>query len=468
MDLQSWAVEEFGHADVGDARRRKRLVRMAARVAEAPAGTVSAVFRTTAEREGAYRLLSNENVDWKEIAKASHVACVERCRGERVVFVAEDGSSLNITDTGQEKGTGPIGARGKGARGFQLMNAIAITLYGVPVGLCGQTWWARAEEADTRNGKAKRAEEKETRHWYELAGEVDALFKNHGDKDTIPWFQFDRGGDAWTVLADANRAGRWVTVRSSSDRRVESGSDEKRRYLRETVDAAPVLGAYRLPVTGAGGRAPRTATMEVRACPVTLHMTDDRSSKVHLAPVWAVSTKEVGTTPDGEKPLHWLLLTTRPVLGLEDAQLTIYGYTQRWRVEEFHKAWKTGACDVEDVQLRHEDGIRAWATLLAAAAMRLLRMTYLSRHTPDRPATEEFSVDEIHAVHLARDTDWNGRRIPTIGQMTRWIADLGGYVGKSSGGPPGMIILARGWERVAPIVPIVARLRRFPGGNRTM
>lgn len=468
MDLQNWGEEEFGSVDLGDVRRRKRLVQMAVRVAEAPAGTVSAVFRTTAEREGAYRLLSNENVDWKEIARASHVACVERCRGERVVFVAEDGSSLNITDGTREKGTGPIGARGKGARGFQLMNAIAITLEGVPVGICGQTWWSRDEVADQRSDKAKRTEEKETRHWYEVAREVGDLFKKHGDGDTIPWFQYDRGGDAWPVLLDAKNTGQWVTIRSSSDRRIADAPDGKRRYLRATVAGAPLLGSYNLRVTGAGGRTARTAIMEVRACPVTLHMTDDRTSQTHEVDVWAVSTKEVGTTPPGETPLHWLLLTTRPVFHLEDAQLTIYGYAQRWRVEEFHKAWKSGFCDVEDVQLRSEDGIRAWGTLLAAAAMRLLRMTYLSRQEPDLPATTEFSVDEIHAVHMAMDKDWNGKRIPTIGQMTRWIADLGGYVGKSSGGPPGMIVLARGWERVAPIARVVSRLHRFRSRGKEM
>ncbi len=465
MDIQSWSKEEFGSANLGDARRQKRLVQMAARVAEAPAGTVSAVFRTAAEREGAYRLLSNENVDWREIAKASHRACIERCHGERVVFVAEDGSSLNITDGTGEKGTGPIGARGIGARGFQLMNAIAITLDGVPVGICGQTWWARSEEADGRSNKTKKTEEKETRHWYELAAQVRETFQTHGDGDTIPWFQYDRGGDAWPVLVDAQNAGQWVTVRSSADRRISDGPDGKRRYLHTTVESSPLLGGYKLKVTGNGGRVPRTAMMEVRACPVTLHMTDDRTSRIHRVQVWAVSAKEVGTAPAGEKPLHWLLLTTRPVLGLDDAFLTIYGYSQRWRVEEFHKAWKSGACDVEDVQLRSEDGIRAWGTLLAAAAMRLLRLTYLSRTEPDRPATEEFSHDEIHAVYMARGQDWNRKRIPTLGQVTRWIADLGGYVGKSSGGPPGMIILTRGWERVAPIVPIIARLRRLQAGG---
>lgn len=38
--------------------------------------------------------------------------------------------------------------------------------------------------------------------------------------------------------------------------------------------------------------------------------------------------------------------------------------------------------------------------------------------------------------------------IPTIGQVTRWLADTGGYTGKSSGGPPGSTPIRRGLERV--------------------
>ncbi|MCL2725021.1 MAG: hypothetical protein FWD69_11355 [Polyangiaceae bacterium] len=38
--------------------------------------------------------------------------------------------------------------------------------------------------------------------------------------------------------------------------------------------------------------------------------------------------------------------------------------------------------------------------------------------------------------------------IPTMAQAVRWLADLGGYTGKSSGGPPESITLRRGLERV--------------------
>jgi len=457
MDAVRWSKEEFGGAQLGDVRRLDRLLAIAAQVAQWPAGTVSAVFPKAAERQGAYRFMSSKYVEPDVVAGSSHSACVSRCLGEEFVFVPEDGSSLNITDATHTKGTGPIGARKMGARGFQIMNAVAVRKDGVPLGICGQAWWSREEKADHRSGKSKRTDEKETKHWGEVMSKVRERFSGTG---TIPWFQLDRGGDAWPVFLEAQQSAQWVTVRSSSDRRIVDRSTSKRQYLREAMAATPVLGSYNLLVTGGHGRAPRIARMEVRTRPVVLLMTDDRTSQTHECLVWCVSTVESGTVPAGEKPLDWMLLATRPVRNLADAKLTIFGYSLRWRVEEFHKAWKSGACDVEDLQLHSEGAIRTWATILAAAAMRLLRMTYLSRNEPDLPATEEFTTDEIHAVHIARKKEWNGKRLPTIAQLTLWIADLGGYAAKSNG-PPGMIVLARGWRRVAPIVPVVARLRNL-------
>jgi hypothetical protein len=34
--------------------------------------------------------------------------------------------------------------------------------------------------------------------------------------------------------------------------------------------------------------------------------------------------------------------------------------------------------------------------------------------------------------------------VPSIEQATLWLAELGGYTGKSSGGPPGAVTIARG------------------------
>ncbi|WP_338046665.1 transposase [Polyangium spumosum] len=154
-------------------------------------------------------------------------------------------------------------------------------------------------------------------------------------------------------------------------------------------------------------------------------------------------------------------MTNHPITTLEDACLVVFGYTQRWRIEEFHRTWKQGGCNVEATQLQTSEHVKRWATLLAAVAMRIERLKYLSRNQPDLPATEELSRYEIDALILKRRKRKNPGipdGILTIGIATQWIAELGGYTGKSSGGPPGSITIGRGLERLAPVAETLQQL----------
>jgi hypothetical protein len=139
------------------------------------------------------------------------------------------------------------------------------------------------------------------------------------------------------------------------------------------------------------------------------------------------------------------------------AQQVVHGYATRWRIEEFHRIWKTGGCNVEDTQMRELEHIVRWATLHASVAMRLLRLTYLARTAAQQPATVELSRHEIDAVILSRKPKGARRGdTPTIGVIVAWIADEGGYTGKSSGGPPGAVVIARGLERIQVIAKVLA------------
>jgi hypothetical protein len=450
----AWAREEFGSAQLGDARRTARLVRMAARAAVAPAGKISEVFCNPAERQGAYDFLESPHIRSDALIAALVRACADRCAEYPFVFVPVDGTSLTLVDTERAKDFGAIGTYESGARGLKVIDAVAVSPQGVPLGIAALEWWTRPNERPRerdRPNAARKVKDKETQHWIEAVEYVSTSFAECAPS-TRAWFQLDREGDAWTILKSLEASGQWFTVRSRSDRRLHT-SARSPHYLRETLRRTHPVTVDRLHVPAGHGRAERQARMELRAATVTLDLRDGWT-KVHtrltLNAVWA---REAGTTPRGEKPLDWLLLTNHPVETVDDVRLVVFGYTQRWRIEDFHRTWKGGCCRVEQTQLHSKEHVINWATILAAVAVRIERLKHLSRTTPDLPADVELAPLEIQALLvLKRSQRKRNERIPdttpTIGQATLWIAELGGYTGKSSGGPPGSITIGRGLEQI--------------------
>lgn len=106
--LQTRADGEFVGLDLGDARRVRRLKRVAMQAAERPAGQNSAVFPNTADRQGVYGFLENPAISGQAIALASHRATALRCAKEPNDFVALDGSSLALTDVRSLTQFGPV------------------------------------------------------------------------------------------------------------------------------------------------------------------------------------------------------------------------------------------------------------------------------------------------------------------------------------------------------------------------
>jgi hypothetical protein len=449
----AWAVEEFGGADLGDARRTARVVAMAQRLAERPAGKVTDAFPTSAERQGAYGLLENEQVLFESLVDAAGCACARRAAHEPFVYVPVDGTSATLTDTHGAKGFGVIGTYAAGARGLKVLSAIAVQPGGAPLGLCAQQMWMReSTRPNQRSRLMRRVHEKETRHWINTIRTTAARFEDDAP-DTRCWFQLDREGDAWPILQTlSSLQPHWFTVRSAWNRRVRRARG-KICYLRQVLERERVLGRVEIEVPPAPGRSGRRAHLSVRAAPVVLDLRDQRTKRHWPLELYAVWAREVGTTPGGEEPLEWLLLTNRPTESLSQAEAVLAGYAFRWRLEEVHKTWKTSACHVEDSQLHTLSSVCKWATLLFAVATRIERLKHLARTDPEQPASAELSAEEIRALILLKRkekkrTETISDAPPTIGQAVRWIADLGGYTGKSSGGPPGAVTIRRGMERV--------------------
>jgi hypothetical protein len=267
------------------------------------------------------------------------------------------------------------------------------------------------------------------------------------------WFQLDREADSWPILTTAARDGHWFTVRSCRKRRVRLAQG-RRALLAPFLAQQLVMTTYRLSVIGGRHRAARLATLEVRACTMTLDLRDKRTGKRFPMVINVVQVLEQGTTPPGESPIHWTLLTNRPIETVAQLHQVIDGYATRWRIEELHKSWKSGACRVEQTQLRSAQATIKWATILLAVAVRIERIKHLAREQPNCPATDEFTQLEIRAAALLRfgraaRTHLAPGVVPTLAEVTLWIAKIGGYTGQtSSGGPPGAITIARGLKEV--------------------
>jgi hypothetical protein len=413
---------------------------------------VTETFARSDERQGAYGLLESAAVGADEVGTAMFEACGRRSASESFVFCAIDGTSLNLTDYGHRKGFGPVGSRAAGGRGLKVMNAMVLSADGIPLGVSSQRYWTRGDRRPRLHRDSLRPEEKETRHWVDALKQTREIMAKHAPS-TRCWFQLDREGDAWPMLKEAGIGEHWFTIRACRKRRVRLPDGEK-AHLWPLMAQQSVKTTYELEVRAAPKRKARTAHMVVRACNVTLDIRDKHTSERSKIDVNVVQAIESGTTPVGEKPIQWMLLTNRPIDVIKDVTDVIAGYSMRWRIEELHRTWKSGSCSVEDNQLRSASAAIKWATILMGVATRIERIKQLSREKPDLPASDEFSPAEIKAAALlyfgkAAKTKVSAAATPSIADVTLWIAYLGGYTGKtSSGGPPGSIVISRGLESV--------------------
>jgi hypothetical protein len=447
-DACVWAQEQFGHAELGDLRRTRRLVQVAAEVVERPSGIVSRVCATSASREGAFRLLENPQVRAADVLDAVFAKTAADCRGKGTVIVPVDATSLSLEDDGS-KGLGPIAHGRARSRGIHAVTALAVTNEGTTIGIAGQAMYVRAK------GAAQGLRERESRHWLDVLESVETRLAG---ADVRAWLVMDRAFDSNEVLALAAKLGSLITIRSRAKRKLDTGAS-----LWPTLSRAPIRARKAIEVpagtspvekrrhvdgkicwTYSPPRKARVAKVVIRAAEVGLCCPIQNGRRLPLMKINAVLVRETGRSKDDR--IEWLLLTTHPIRTRADVLEVVRTYTLRWRIEDFHRAWKDGFCRVEDTQLRSRDAIYKWSTILAAVATRAMRLTHLARETPDALASTEFSDYELEAIVVQRKPKGFMRSdIPkmTLAQAIRWIADTAGYTGPWKG-PPGVTIVGRG------------------------
>ncbi len=449
LNNADWASEQLATANFGDERRRYRAERMLRRMVEAPAGRLTEVFSRPAELQAAYDFVEGM-VTATALTDGFAEATLRASAAAELLYVIVDGTSLSLTDRSQSKDFGSVGQRALPTRGLKIVDAIAVDRAGIPMGLLDLEFWARGPQGDHSRFRRRRANQTEMRHFRNVIARAEGRLRKAGIK---PWFVIDREGDCADLLRAVAGAGHF-TVRAAQNRRLW-GEGGRRHTLLGRMRRQPVLGRHFVAIAPSEGRTARVAVLEVRVNEVVLDLPDyptDARAPLAVNVVW-VRERHV---PRGQQRLEWMLLTDRSISTYAAAIDVVESYCHRWRVEDFHRTWKRGRCKVEETQLHRRDHVVRWATMLASVALRIEKLKHFARSQPQAPATVGFTDLEITALRSAKirlfskRTDVIPNGIPNIATAVLWLAQWGGYTGKSSGGPPGSLTIGRGLQRLIP------------------
>jgi len=465
----SWAADEFEDVDLGDKRLDARLVRLCDTLSEAPESPINQACEDWHETKAAYRFFQNGNVDVGRIMEAHRAKTAARAAGHGAILAIQDTSYLVYTQHQKTKGLGKISLKkGKNkdkiySRGLVMHTCLAVSDKGTPLGLLDQKVFARELRPDhERQGAPGRSghdilpvEEKESYRWIEA---LNTTSKAVAGSEVVT--VCDRECDFYDFFKAAEKNGSAVLVRAFQNRTVNRGSryaEKNVSKLWDHVGAQSLAGTYAVEITArektrhCKGRTARTAEMEVRFCGFRLNPPRNnpkhKTEKLRDIQMHAVHAVEKNP-PEGEDAAEWMLLTNQSVATFEDACEQVRRYSLRWRIEMFFKVLKSGF-RVEACRLGTAERLICYLTLMSIVAWRLFMITLVARTDPSLPCTQFLSEKEWTVLSLKSEGKVRSSKDPlSIADALVWIAKLGGYLARKSDGPPGTIVLWRGWKRL--------------------
>jgi len=193
-------------------------------------------------------------------------------------------------------------------------------------------------------------------------------------------------------------------------------------------------------------RQSRTATVAVRAVQVTLRAPWRQGRKLPVVTVNVVMITEVDP-PEGDVPVEWLLITSLPIEAKEDLIRVIEYYCIRWMIEIFFRTLKSG-CRVEERRFEHIDRLLPCLAVYLIVTWRTLYVCRLGRGCPAMDCEVVFDPSEWRPVYQIVCQQLPPQQPPTLQEMVRMVAQLGGYVNRKRKDEPGPQTVWLGLQRL--------------------
>jgi hypothetical protein len=451
---------ELEGLDLGDARLNERARAVFRALAESPSASFAKACDTEKEREGLYRFLRNDNVNWQALLAPHVQSTAQRASACSAVLALHDTTTVSLAADSDVNSFISTGKKGMLAHACLLTNGERTRF---PLGVAGLEIIERAKPGKTKTAKGRaksgsetaKLKDKEFDRWARL---VDNVEQNLQHANVI--HVMDREADCFALFAALAPERQFVVrfCKNRSARAIAPGSEWA--LVRDVLEGAKsfkrpreVFVGKRSKKTAPGAnkahppRDSRTALLELSYAPIIIKAPRyvDGPDELRLTAV-RVCERD---TPAGETPIEWVLLTNLDVTTKAGAERIVDIYRERWLIEEFFKALKTG-CNYRKRHLTNRHSIYNTLAAFLPIAWRALLLRELASQTHGS-ITDVFPPAEIDVLraYSARIGD----PLPTaatIGQALFFIASLGGH--RKHRGPPGWLTLMKGLERFESMV----------------
>jgi hypothetical protein len=451
-DPLRWAQFHFGSADLGDSRRRDRLVQFAAAFAADPAGSIPRFSETWADCKAAYRLFERPEVTFDAVCGA-HWDLRQQCPPGLYLLLG-DTTEIDFGKGRVCSGLGPLG-NGSG-KGLLLHSGLLFEpTQGQLLCLAGAVLRRRqpAPKKETATQRVNRP--REIDRWGEVIDQIGP------PPPLVRWIHvLDREADNYEVFCHILEQRCSCVIRARTlKRNIHPGADLSRlQRLNEYLPTLPLADTFTVAVPAKArtrrekARQERTAKVEMRYGQVTLPRPKVcspyvKSQPLEHIPVGVVWVREVDA-PAGVEPLEWVLYTFEPLETLADAHRVVGYYRQRWSVEEYHKAIKSGT-SIKRRQLKEAQRLAPLIGVSAIEAVRLVQLKMQARQEPERPAAERVPLRYVKMLVVALKGKVKGGEAMSVREFFRGVARLGGFLARKGDGEPGWQTIWHGWEKLS-------------------
>ena len=450
-----WAQSVFGSANLGDERRTKRLVLVAAQLAgHLGCSPAAACGASSATLEGANRLIRNPGFNAQDILDAGLSMSAESAKKRsaadenstlREYLAIQDSTVLSYSHSVRNE-LGETGGPPKStARGWIVHSTLLWAIGETSViELVDQQWSIRKELGKRQERNNRPYEQKESFKWQAAHKRMTQRLGPEFMKQVI--MVGDREADIFQLMAYFQEQPARYVVRASWDRAVQ-GSQEN-EYLWGTMEKAARLGSRQVQVPQRGGRKARSAQLELRAQRVQLRRPRKKAPGTpEYLEVNAVYAKEENA-PLGEEPLEWMILTSEEIGSEEAVNRILAKYETRWQIEEFHKAWKSGT-KVEELRQQTADNLQKVAVILGFIAVRLLKLKHYMEKAPQKSCNEVLKAEEWKILWGSVEKTALPENPPDIQWAYKALARLAGWTDTKRTGRASWDTLWKGWQRLS-------------------